>query len=85
MFTATSLLFVPGSRPDRFAKARASGAGLVVIDLEDAVGPADKDDARTAALAAAGADPAFGIRINGVATRAGIADMGGPISGACRL
>ena len=75
MFTATSLLFVPGSRPDRFVKARASGAGLVVIDLEDAVGPADKNSARDAALAAAGADPAFGIRINGVATRAGIADL----------
>lgn len=45
--TARSVLFVPGSRPDRFAKATASGADLVVIDLEDAVGPGDKDEART--------------------------------------
>ncbi|MEK8174003.1 aldolase/citrate lyase family protein [Streptomyces sp. M19] len=37
--TARGVLFVPGSRPDRFAKATASGADLVVIDLEDAVGP----------------------------------------------
>ena len=44
-----SLLFVPGSRPERFAKALASGADLVTIDLEDAVGPADKDAARAAA------------------------------------
>lgn len=75
MFTANSLLFVPGSRPDRFEKARASGAGLVVIDLEDAVGPTDKDSARAAALETSARDPAYGIRINGVATRAGIADL----------
>ncbi|WAP54564.1 HpcH/HpaI aldolase/citrate lyase family protein [Streptomyces sp. S465] len=44
--TARSVLFVPGSRPDRFAKATASGADLVVIDLEDAVGPGGKAEAR---------------------------------------
>lgn len=76
MYTANCLLFVPGSRPDRFEKARATGAGLVVIDLEDAVGPDDKDSARDAALAAVARDgSAFGIRLNGVATRAGIADL----------
>ena len=36
-----SLLFVPAIRADRFAKAFASGADAVVIDLEDAV-PADR-------------------------------------------
>ncbi|EFL12589.1 MULTISPECIES: CoA ester lyase [Actinomycetes] len=40
------MLFVPGSRPDRFAKAAASGADAVVLDLEDAVAPADKARAR---------------------------------------
>ena len=30
-------LFVPGNRPERFAKALASGADAVVLDLEDAV------------------------------------------------
>ncbi len=34
---AVTALFVPGDRPDRFAKARSSGADLVILDLEDAV------------------------------------------------
>ena len=45
---ATTYLFVPGDRPDRFAKALASGADVVVLDLEDAVAPAAKDTARAA-------------------------------------
>ncbi|WP_231498289.1 HpcH/HpaI aldolase/citrate lyase family protein [Pseudonocardia halophobica] len=45
---ARTLLFVPGDRPERFAKAAASGADLVVLDLEDAVAPAAKPDAREA-------------------------------------
>ncbi len=69
-----SLLFVPGSRPERFEKALASGADLVTIDLEDAVGPADKDGARAAALTAIG-NPRLGIRINGLRTRQGLADL----------
>ena len=44
---ARSFLFVPASRPDRFAKALASGAHAVIIDLEDAVAPGDKLAART--------------------------------------
>ncbi|MBW8094108.1 CoA ester lyase, partial [Streptomyces hygroscopicus subsp. hygroscopicus] len=38
---ARSLLFVPGDRPDRFDKAVASSADLVIIDLEDAVAADD--------------------------------------------
>ena len=45
---AVTALFVPGNRPDRFGKARSSGADIVIIDLEDAV---DSDD-KNAALAA---------------------------------
>ncbi|MDO9075370.1 MAG: CoA ester lyase [Rubrivivax sp.] len=41
-----SYLFVPGDRPERFAKALASGADAVVVDLEDAVAPAAKGAAR---------------------------------------
>ena len=41
-------IFVPASRPDRFAKAAACGADAVILDLEDAVGPADKEAAREA-------------------------------------
>ncbi|MDR7166921.1 citrate lyase subunit beta/citryl-CoA lyase [Nocardia kruczakiae] len=44
--TAATWLFVPGDRPDRFAKAQAAGADLVVLDLEDAVAPDRKDEAR---------------------------------------
>ena len=46
-----SYLFVPGNRPDRYAKAIAAGADAVIVDLEDAVPPDDKPSAR-AALAA---------------------------------
>ncbi len=43
-----SLLFVPGDRPERFAKAATSGADAVILDLEDSVVPAAKADAREA-------------------------------------
>lgn len=76
VFAAASLLFVPGSRADRFAKARAAGAGLTVIDLEDAVAPSDKDSARAAALLQVdGAPQGWAIRVNGVRTAAGIRDI----------
>jgi len=39
-------LFVPGNRPERFDKALAAGADAVILDLEDAVSPRDKDKAR---------------------------------------
>lgn len=40
-------LFVPGNRPERFAKALASGADRVILDLEDAVAADDKIPARS--------------------------------------
>ncbi|RQS19128.1 MULTISPECIES: CoA ester lyase [unclassified Burkholderia] len=43
---AQSYLFVPGSKPERFDKALASGADVVIIDLEDAVEPEAKVAAR---------------------------------------
>lgn len=52
MARATTFLFVPATRPERIAKALASGAGAVIVDLEDAVAPDDKAAARTALLAA---------------------------------
>jgi citrate lyase subunit beta/citryl-CoA lyase len=39
-------LYVPASRPDRVSKALASGAHAVIVDLEDGVAPADKEQAR---------------------------------------
>lgn len=68
-----SVLFVPGSRPDRFGKALASGADLVCIDLEDAVPAGGKAAAREAAVAAIG--PRVAIRTNAVTTRDGLADL----------
>ena len=41
-------LFVPGNRPERFAKALGSGADAVVLDLEDAVALPAKGEARDA-------------------------------------
>jgi citrate lyase subunit beta / citryl-CoA lyase len=41
-----SLLFVPGDRPDRMAKALLSGADALILDLEDAVAPDAKPAAR---------------------------------------
>lgn len=69
-----SMLFVPGSKPDRFAKALASGADCVCIDLEDSVPYDDKADARTAAITALG-DVRLAIRINGVRTADGLRDL----------
>jgi len=63
-----ALLFLPASNPRAIAKAREAGADLVVLDLEDAVKPEDKDAARDDAVeAVATAWPApVAIRINGV-------------------
>ena len=44
---ARSFLFVPGDRPDRFEKARRSGADLVILDLEDGVPPQAREQARS--------------------------------------
>ncbi|RRV10061.1 CoA ester lyase [Pseudomonas sp. v388] len=41
-----SALFVPGSRPERFAKALAAGADVVIVDFEDAVEESLKREAR---------------------------------------
>jgi citrate lyase beta subunit len=49
---ATSALFVPGNRPERFVKAFLSGTDLVIIDLEDAVAAEDKSAALDAVVAA---------------------------------
>ena len=72
--TPRSYLFVPADRPDRYAKALASGADRVVIDLEDALAPAAKDAARDtlgAWLAAADAQARerVVVSVNGADTR----------------
>lgn len=58
-----SLLFVPGDRPDRLAKALASGADGVVVDLEDAVAAARLPQARTAVAGALRALPPASVPV----------------------
>lgn len=79
-----SLLFVPGHRADRFAKALSVGADAVVVDLEDAVPPSAKDEARSAVAAWLDSSPlaSFGarpprlfVRINGADSACFDADL----------
>jgi len=66
---ARSWLFVPATRPDRFARAAASGADRIIIDLEDAVGIETKDTARDSLPQATLPDsvPVY-VRINAATT-----------------
>ena len=74
-----SLLFVPGLRPDRYAKALRAGSDIVCVDLEDAVAPPRKDEARALALplfaepAPPGVEPM--ARINPLSTAEGLKDI----------
>ena len=68
LFDKRALLFLPASNPRAIEKARECEADLVILDLEDAVKPEDKDSARQAAVEAV-AQPwpmPVAIRINGV-------------------
>lgn len=74
-----SYLFVPANRPDRYERALASGADAVIVDLEDAVAPADKPAAREMlqrwlAARPVGA-PAVIVRVNAVGTPWHAADL----------
>jgi citrate lyase beta subunit len=77
VFVYRSFLFVPGARFDRFGKAVAAGADAVIIDLEDAVLPVDKAQARTDTLTWLGAwrGRHLGLRINSPRTAFGCADL----------
>jgi (S)-citramalyl-CoA lyase len=75
-----SFIFTPGTRPDMFPKALASGTDIVCVDLEDAVAPKDKPEARDRAFAyvpVTEGDPRVEriIRINCLRTPEGMADV----------
>ncbi len=74
-----SLLFSPATRPERLSKAATSGADAVIVDLEDAVPPAEKDAARASALSwlCASAVPGVArcLRSNGLRTPEGLRDV----------
>ena len=69
-----SLLFAPASRPDVVAKLPRSSPDGVVLDLEDAVAPSGKADARVVAremgerLASEHPELAVFVRVNSVVT-----------------
>src|ERR1700746_1689453 len=79
-----SWLFTPATRPDRFPKAIAAGADVAIIDLEDSVAPEEKESARKEALrflrSSRVTGPRIALRINGLGTWAGIADLNALLS-----
>jgi citrate lyase subunit beta/citryl-CoA lyase/(S)-citramalyl-CoA lyase len=92
--TPRSMLFVSGEKPERFEKALAAGADMVCIDLEDAVHPARKNDARAAVFDFAarrahapqqGQGPQLAVRLNGLRTREGLADVAALIACGARF
>jgi len=80
-----SWLFTPATRPERFPNAAAHGADVIIVDLEDSVAPGDKATARATALDfvprlsahSGGNAPSVicALRINGIDTQAGLADL----------
>lgn len=76
-----SMLFVSGEKIERFAKAMAAGADLVCIDLEDAVHPSRKAEARSQVLGwlkdtvRPPQGPDVAVRINGLRTLDGLRDV----------
>lgn len=76
--TAVTALFVPGDRPERFAKAASSGADVVIIDLEDAVAEQDRESARRSILdhlAGSGQSLRAVIRINALGSAEASRDL----------
>lgn len=73
--TPRSWLYVPGDRPDRIGKALAAGADAVILDLEDAVAPSAKQDARRNVLDALAAGNTAYVRINAPGTPDGADDI----------
>jgi citrate lyase subunit beta/citryl-CoA lyase len=62
-------LFVSATRPDRFVNAAVSGAAAVIIDLEDAVAPSEKDKARDTLRPSLLPNHPIIVRINAITTR----------------
>lgn len=74
-----SVLYLPASNGRAIEKARTLACDVVILDLEDAVGPAEKAQARAAAAAAVRAG-GFGrrevvLRVNGLDSEWGAADL----------
>nr|MBF0664461.1 CoA ester lyase [Brevundimonas sp.] len=73
-----SVLYLPASNPRAIEKARDLDCDAVILDLEDAVAPDAKAEARRAmaeAVWAGGFGPRVGVRINGLDTPWGADDL----------
>lgn len=72
-----SLLFVPGDSERKIAKAAASDADALILDLEDAVAPANKVAARAVCREAVAAHPGrtIVVRINALDTAEALGDL----------
>jgi citrate lyase beta subunit len=93
------MLFVSGEKAERFPKAMAAGADLVCIDLEDAVHPDLKREARVNVLAwlnareadaethtdVAAVSPRIALRINGLRTADGLRDVAALLDAGLRV
>jgi citrate lyase subunit beta/citryl-CoA lyase len=78
MARTRSVLFLPASNPRAIEKARSLSADVAVLDLEDAVAPEMKAEARAAAVAAiqaGGFGSRLGVRVNGLDTPWGADDL----------
>ena len=78
-----SMLFTPANRPERFEKAKELGADGIIIDLEDAISPQEKDSARQIVLdflLKHQSEPTndhfnYCVRVNSIKTPAGLKDL----------
>ncbi len=78
-----ALLFTPANRAERFAKAAATGADALILDLEDAVAAPAKDEARAILIkhfhgdfrAGLGPQQLKGLRVNNIHTGPGLRDL----------
>ena len=75
-----SLIFTPGNRPDMFPKALRTGADIVTVDLEDAIAPQHKDEARDKTLGLFADLPETGgiecvVRVNALRSADGLKDL----------
>jgi len=78
MSRVRSVLYLPASNARAVEKARSLACDVAVLDLEDAVAPEMKAEARAAAVATAregGFGPRLGVRINGLDTAWGVDDL----------
>ncbi len=78
MRPARSVLYLPASNARAIEKARSLACDVAILDLEDAVAPEAKIEARAAAVVAVrsgGFGPRLGVRINALDTEWGADDL----------